>query len=204
MAIFPIQFPPIAPASEWLRIQNKQSNQTAQFTGKTTVIQNYSAWTLDFAFGRMDVARAQIVASWTDQLQGSFGTFTYVPSSGVYPVLVPLTLSTPGYVTTNEVTVAGWNAISPTGLRVGQYITIGSQLLRIAATSLAADSSGHATIEFYPALRSDFGAGSTVETETPFGVFRLVNDSSNNSGSGFQLDPDFVPEFSTMSAAEDI
>jgi hypothetical protein len=184
--------------SETLLIKSNQSNQASPYTGRQTVIQYFASWTLSVNWSRMALDRAEALAAWMDSLQGAYGSFYYTPAFSVYNVGVELSLKSSAFPTTNVASIGGWAAGAPTKLRVGQYISIDTQLLRVAATPLTADSNGKATIEFNPPLRSDFAVGTGVETAFPRGIFRL--DQSN--GSGYQLDPDRTPEFTTMNAIE--
>jgi hypothetical protein len=198
MAIYPLQQIPIAPMSETLRIVNKQSNQASPYSGRQTIIQFYASWTLSINWARMGLDKAEPLAAWLDSLQGAYGSFYYTPVFSVYDVGVELSLASDTYATSNVASISGWAANAPTKLRVGQYISIDKQLLRIAATPLAADSTGKATVEFNPPLRASYGTGTTVVTAYPRGVFRL----DQRDGSGFQLDPDRIPEFTTLNAIE--
>jgi hypothetical protein len=198
MASYPLQQIPVVPSSEWLRIVNKQSNQSSQYSGSQTIIQFFASWTLAINWPRMSVAEAEVLTAWLDSLQGSYGSFYYTPCRSVYPNANTLTLASAAFPSTQTVQLVGWTASAATNLRVGQYIQLGTQLVRIAATPINADSSGRAVIEFNPPLRANLAAGSAVVTNAPKGIFRL--DQSN--GSGFQLDPDLTPEFDSLTAIE--
>jgi hypothetical protein len=199
MAIYPLQQIPIAPAAERLLIKNTQSNQTSQYSGKQTVIQYYGSWTLEASYPRMGVGEAEVLASWLDQLQGAVGSFKWTPSNGTATVPVELSLSSAAFAGSNTVSIGGFAAGGNTYLRTGNYIQIGTQLFRVAGIPLKADSSGNAVAEFYPGLRSDFPVNTPVITDAPCGVFRL---SSDFAGSGYQIDPDWVPEFDKITAVE--
>ena len=166
-----------------------------------TVVQNYAQWTVELTFPRMSLAKAEAFAAWSDQLRGSYGTFLFVPPHSVSYAGVTTTLATTAYPTTQTINIQGWGGGAATKLRAGQFISIGNQLLRIAAVPINADIQGRATIEFNPPLRAQFNAGTNIETAFPQGVFRMT---STDKGSGFQLDPDRAPEFATISAVEAI
>lgn len=184
--------------SETLLIVNKQSNNPSPYTGRQTVVQFYASWTLSINWPRMEIEKGEILAAWMDSLKGAYGSFYYTPAFSVSDVGVELSLASTTYATANVASIGGWGANAPTRLRVGQYISIGSQLLRIAAAPLSADANGQATIEFNPPMRGNRSAGTTVETAYPKGVFAL----EQSTGSGYQLDPDRKPEFTTMNAIE--
>ena len=202
MATYPIEYPPIVPASEYLRIVSSASTNISSYTGRQVVVRNYAAWTLELNFSRMAISKAEVLAAWLDTLQGSYGTFSYVPTTSVTANANTLTLSSVAYPTTQTISVQGFPASGATGLRVGQYVQVGTQLLRIATAPEKADASGNATIEFNPPLRAQYAAGEPFITAAPKGVFRLDASDTDGMGSGFQVDPDWAPEFTTVKAVE--
>lgn len=177
-----------------------QSNQTSNWTGHNTVILNYAAWVLDISFPRMTISRAAALAAWIDSLRGSYGTFYYSPRFAVQSAGVATNLAQNAFATSQVVQIGGWTTGAPTHLAPGQFIQIGSQLVRIVAAPSVAEPGGTATVEFNPPLRSNLSAGTTVETTNPRGLFRL--DFADGDGSGYQVDPDRLPEFTALRAVE--
>lgn len=96
------------------------------------------------------------------------------------------------------VQLQGWAAGEASTLRLGQYFQIGEQLVVVTEAAIAADAGGKVTVSFAPQLRRNYASGTALNFTTPSGVFRL------NAGSdlGFTIDPDRVPEFSSMTARE--
>lgn len=199
MPTYPINFTSATPSSERLTLVNKQSVQASPYSGATSVVNNYSYWTLELNFPRMSTSRAMAHSAWLDSLNGSTGTFLYTPMEGVVAIPRTLTLAAGAFPMSNIINVAGFQADAATGLMPGQFISIGDQLLRVSVAPAIADAQGRAIVEFNPPLRTGKPTGTTVATNNPRGTFRLM---LGEAGAGYQVDFDRAPEFSTLVAVE--
>lgn len=146
----------------------------------------------------MRIPRAEVIAAWGLSLQGMVGSFRFYPNRTIVSGLTGRTVATKAYATNNAVSVTGWAAGALSTLRVGQWLTIGAQLLRITEAAAVADTDGRVTVRFEPALRADFATGTAVEFARPFGVFRLATTDSP----AYTLDPDRIADFGTIEARE--
>jgi hypothetical protein len=155
---------------------------------------------LDFSFPRMTPLRAAALSAWIDSLRGSFGTFYYTPVSAISPAGVPTYLIQNAFATSQTVQIGGFSTGAATHLYPGQHIQIGEQLVRVTVAPTNAEPGGSATIEFNPPLRKGLTTGTVVETAVPRGIFRL--EFADGDGSGYQIDPDRIPEFSALRAVE--
>ncbi|MGC5796949.1 hypothetical protein [Sphingomonas sp. NFX23] len=126
------------------------------------------------------------------------GTFRYYPNQTVRSALTGRTLAQPGYPYNRAVQIGGYAASSLSTIRVGQWFTVGTQLLRVTEAAALADSNGRVTVSFEPELRVLYAAGTAVEFVNPFGVFRLATPNSPT----YTLDPDRAPDFGTIQAIE--
>lgn len=151
-----------------------------------------------WSWPRMRIPRAEVIAAWGLSLQGMIGSFRYYPNRTVVSALVGRTVATKAFATNNAVSVGGWVAGALSTLRIGQWLTIGTQLLRITEAAAVADENGRVTVTFEPALRADVAAGVAVEFVRPFGVFRLASTDSP----AYTLDPDRAADFGSIEARE--
>lgn len=199
MPSYPINFTPVSPSSERLTLVNKQSVQASPYSGATSIVNNYSYWALEINFPRMSATRAMAHSAWLDSLNGSTGTFLYTPNAGIVPNSRALSLSAASFPMANIVSIGGFDANAPTGLLPGQFVSIGDQLLRLSIAPATANAQGSAIVEFNPGLGAGKPIGTTVNTSNPRGIFRLM---MGEAGTGYQVDFDRAPEFSTLVAVE--
>ena len=157
-------------------------------------------WTLETTWPRMTHQQAQIIQAWINSLKGQVGTFRYSPRSSVNRALTRVTLALAAYGYAETAKMGGWTANGATGLSVGQFLSVGDQLLQITAAPVFADANGQVLIEFDPMLRRTFNAGTSVDFTSPSGVFRPISPE----GPAFTLDLDRQPEFSSLQAKEAI
>lgn len=146
----------------------------------------------------MSLVEAEGCAAWLDSLAGQVGTFYYQPRQSIQSYLTGRVLAAAGAPYQSAISVAGWGAGTASGLRQGQYLSIGDQLLRIVAAPANADGSGRCTIEIQPSLRLTYTINTSVNFISPKGKFRLAT----SDGFGFMLDPDRLPEFPSIPAVE--
>jgi len=196
---YPVNFTPATPSSERLTLVNKQSVQASPYSGATSVVNNYSYWALELNFPRMSQTKAMAHSAWLDSLNGSTGTFYYSPNTGVVAIPRTLTLAAGAFPMSNIVSIAGFAANAPTGLLPGQFVSIADQLVRLSVVAATADGQGRAVVEFNPPLGAGKPVGTSVNTSNPRGIFRLM---MAESGTGYQVDFDRAPEFSTLVAVE--
>ena len=173
-----------------------ESPHTFAFQAVNTAAQ----WTLEVTWPRMTHQQAQVIQAWINSLKGQVGTFRYSPRSSVNRALTGVTLALAAYGYAETAKMGGWPANGATGLSVGQFFSVGDQLLQITAAPVFADANGQVLIEFEPMLRRTFNSGTSVNFTTPSGVFRLITPE----GPAFTLDPDRQPEFPSLQAKEAI
>lgn len=159
-----------------------------------------SQWVLEVAWPRMTHPQAQVVQGWINSLQGQVGTFRYSPRSSVNNPLTGRTLTSAAYGYSTTTRLSGWAAAGASGLSVGQFFSLGSQLLQITAAPAVADANGQVLVEFVPMLRGTFTAGTAINFANPSGEFRMTSAE----GPAFTLDTDKKPEFPTLMAKEAI
>ena len=198
MATYPLAWVGKAPSSEKLSLTFRQGAMQSPFTLQQQVVNTASQWKLQFTWPRMTFPQAEVCNAWLDSLRGMVGTFYYQPQAAYTSNVTGITLSAAGYAYNNAVSGSGWAAGGASGLRLGQYLQIDDQLLRITTAPANADASGHCTIEFEPALRTDFAAGTAINFTDPHGKFRLATAD----GYSFSLDSDRLPTFETIVALE--
>lgn len=155
-------------------------------------------WQLTWTWPPVSHAQAETLSAWLLSLKGQTGSFRYSPRQRYAYATTGLTLALPGYAFNDTISVKGWGAGAPTGLRAGQYFTIGTQLLRIVQAAAFADGAGAATIVFESFLRQTIAANTAVNFTAPFGVFRLAT----SDGLDPTLTPDRILEFGPINARE--
>lgn len=155
-------------------------------------------WALEWKWPAISFANAEQLDAWLLSLKGQAGSFRYSPRGSRGYATTGTSLALPGYAYNDTISVKGWTANAATGLRLGQWMTIGTQLLRIIEASAFANASGAATITVAPFLRSTFAAGTAVNFTAPYGVFSLATPE----GHGYTLTPDRLCEFGSIQARE--
>lgn len=200
MATYPLSFPAKAVAREKLQLNYRQAAMESPHTFAFQAVNTASQWVLEVTWPRMTHPQAQVIQGWINSLQGQVGTFRYSPRSSVNNALVGRTLTSAAYGYATTARMSGWGAAGASGLSVGQYFSLGSQLLQITAAPVNADANGQVLIEFAPMLRSNFAAGAQVNFASPSGIFRMTSAE----GPAFTLDTDKKPEFPSLMAKEAI
>lgn len=198
--LYPIAFPPKSPATERLTLNRRQSATESTWTFAQQTVQTASQWMLEWTWPQMTFAKAEALAAWIQGLKGQVGTFRYAPRQAGTFTNGNTTLALKAFAYNDTISVGGFGASASTGLRLGQFLQIGDQLLQIVSAPVNADVNGAATISFEPELRRDFAAGTAVNLVNPAGLFRLAA----SGGMGFTLDPDRLPTFGTLQAREAI
>lgn len=146
----------------------------------------------------MTHAKAERIDAWLQSLKGQIGTFRFTPRQTIKYALTGLSLAIRGYAYNDTVSVKGFAPGTATGLRLGQYFTIGEQLLQIVEAGAVADANGAVTVSFEPALRANYDAGALVNFATPTGLFKLASAD----GVAYTLTPDRAPDFGMIQARE--
>ena len=185
---------------ERLTLNYRQSKSESPHTYAAQYVNTAAQWNLEFTWPRMSHQNAELIASWLESLQGEIGTFTYSPRNSVASGLTGRSLAAPAYSYSTTARIGGWAAAGVSGLRRGQYFSIGEQLLRVTSAPANADANGQCLIEFAPMLRKDFAASTAVNFTNPSGRFRLASADTP----GFTLDVDRKPEFPTILCKEAI
>ena len=196
--LYPISFPAVAPATERLTLNHRQSATESTWTFAQQTVHTASQWMLEWTWPQMTFEKAEGVAAWLQSLKGQIGTFRYAPRQSRAYIKGPLTLATNGYAYGDTISILGFASSGATGFRLGQFFQLGDQLLQIVVAPANAAVNGAATISFEPELRRDFAGGTAVNFINPSGLFRLAS----SSGIGFTLDPDKLPIFGTIQARE--
>jgi len=196
--LYPINFPAKAPVTERLALNRRQSGTESPWTYARQTVQTASQWVLEWTWPPMSFLKAEEIDAWLLSLKGQIGSFTYAPRQRYASALTGVTLAQTGYAYNNSVQMSGWAANAETTLRRGQWLQIGTQLLKVIEGPAFADASGQVTISFEPELRVIFAAGTVVNFDNPKGVFAL----GSSDGVTYTLNPDKLPVFGTMSARE--
>lgn len=196
--IYPLTTFPKSPATEKLVLNRRQSRAESPWTYSGSTVDTAAQWSLEWTWPSMSLAKAEACAGWLLSLKGQIGSFRYSPRQHVRSTLVGITLAQPGYAYNDTIRVKGWAANAATGLRVGQWLSIGTQLLRVIEAGAFADAAGATTITVSPFLRATFATGTAVEFVAPAGVFSLATPD----GHGYTLTPDRSPQFGAIQARE--
>jgi hypothetical protein len=200
MANYPLSFPAVSVATERLVLDKRQQAMESPFTYNVKVVHTASRWAVEWSFPRMTLPRAEGIVGWGLSLNGQVGTFRFYPNQTVRSALTGRTLAQPAYPYNRAVRIGGYAASALSTIRVGQWFTIGAQLLRVTEASAIADTAGQITVSFEPELRILYATGEPVEFVKPFGVFRLAASTSPT----YTLDPDRRPDFGTIQAIESV
>jgi hypothetical protein len=161
-------------------------------------VQTSSQWVLEWTWPQMPQAVAEGIAAWLTSLKGQVGTFRYAPRQSAVSPISGIVTRQRAFAYNDTISVSGFSPSAATGLRLGQFFQIGTQLLQIVSAPALADINGAATISFEPELRLDYVANTSVNFSNPRGLFRLASAD----GVGFTLDPDKLPTFGTVQAKE--
>lgn len=198
MAVYPVTFPSfIATNSERLTLNRRQSVTESPWTYAVQTVDTAAQWQLQWSWPRMPLYSAERIAAWGLSLKGQSGSFRFYPRQYASE-LTGHSLAAPGYQYNDTISAGGWVAGAASGLRPGQWFSIGDQLLRLVDAAATADDSGHVTISFEPFLRIVYAPATAINFTSPSGLFRL-NDSN---GLAYTLDPDRLPDFGTIAARE--
>lgn len=181
-------------------MNRRQSKAESPWSYASSVVDTAAQWALEWTWPAMRHADAEAIMAWLLSLKGQAGSFRYSPRGSRASNLTGKTLALPGYAYNDTISVKGWAANQATSLRLGQWLTIGTQLLRIVEAGAFADANGAVTITVSPFLRTTFAAGTEINFTAPYGVFSLATAD----GLGYTLTPDRTPEFGTLQAREAI
>lgn len=189
MATYPLPSIPLTPATEDITLFRKQGIAQSPFSGHSSIINNYAQWSVNLTFPtqKRGSDKAKEMIAWLASLRGSEGSFLYQPSDAGKPVTGKSLLTT-GFADSNAINVAGWVESQALGVGVGDYFSINNQLYLITSAPELA-TSGHATINFEPALRDEVEAGTTVNFETPKVELRWVG---GDGSPGYNNDASFT------------
>jgi hypothetical protein len=143
------------------------SQQAASYGG--------ARWEFDLELPPMPRSLAAAWLAFLDDLEGVFGTFELTPPTEGTPRGTPA--GTPlvkgASQTGRELLTDGWTPSASGVLKKGDWVQIGTQLLRVSA-DVSADGSGEATVRFMPRLRSSPADNAPLVTSNPKGRFRLA------------------------------
>lgn len=179
MTTFPINTPPVTPATEAIGLKNQSVYSVSPFSGaQVTTTLGYTEWHVTLGFAPCSAAQAKAFMAWLDSLQGVRGSFMYQPhGSGV--AITGKTLSAAANATTTTVNVGGWIALQAIALTAGDYVQIGGQFFRITSVPATANGSGVATIAIEPPVRTTIPISTSVNFASPSLELRVVaNDET--------------------------
>lgn len=162
------------------------------------VVNTASMWLVEFSWPPMTLANAEILSAWLLSLKGQVGSFRYAPRQAYASSLTGRTLALPGYAYNDTISAGGWAANAPSTLRVGQFLQVSNQLLRITTANSVADASGRVTISFEPSLRVNVAQGEPVTFVSPKGLFRLAGSETPT----YTLNSDKLAEFGAIQCRE--
>ena len=188
MAIsYPLSHPTTGIAQIELRALNAVAYSRSPFTF-AGVSYEYAGkmWQADVTLPAMARSDAEQWISWLISLKGQKGTFYLGDPAATTPLGSGRDSDT---VTTDGSTAAGSNTIDITSapvsqtdyLKAGDYLQIGTgstrQLFKVLA-DVDTDSSGDATVDVWPDVRSTIATGSAVTMESTKGIFRLASNET--------------------------
>jgi len=141
-------------------------------------------WQADITLPPMKRENAEQWIAWLISLKGQKGTFYLNDPAAVTPLGSARDSDT---VTLNGIATAGDNTIDITSapasqtdyLKAGDYLQVGSLQLFKVLTDVDTDSSGEATVDVWPDVRSTvISSGTSVSFESAKGKFRLASNES--------------------------
>lgn len=159
--------------SWWLESNSKTFR--SEFNGHTQVVRYPgSRWRCSLTFNNLDDASARELEALITSLDGEYGRVRIrsYGRKGRKTTGVPV-VSVANQTGVNLIT-QGWPPSSVV-LRVGDYITVNSELKQIT-DDVSSDPAGNAIVSFAPMLRFSPPAGATIETEAPTGIFKLADN----------------------------
>lgn len=198
MAIYPLNFPTKSVSSERIGLTRRQVAIESPHTYAMQVVNTASMWMAELTWPPMSLANAEILSAWLLSLKGQVGSFRYAPRQSAASTLTGRRLAVVGYAYNDAVSVTGWAAGAASTLRVGQFLQIGNQLLRITTANSFADASGRVTISFEPSLRSTLPLDEPVIFQSPEGLFRLASAETP----AYTLNRDKLAEFGAIQCRE--
>ncbi|MBE5251835.1 hypothetical protein [Mixta mediterraneensis] len=143
------------------------SSQTARFPG--------SRWKCTVEYSVLDENQARKIEAVIAALDGEYGRVRIRDwgRDGKAPAGNPQ-VSDPEQTGTT-LTTSGWTA-NTLVMKAGDYFTVNSELKKVTA-DVTSDASGVAAITFAPMLRSSPDANSPLEVQSPWGIFKLADNS---------------------------
>lgn len=193
---YPVTFPDISPSGLTLRHLTAASISESPYSGHEQVYTyDYQKWALDFSFPPLRRSDASVLTSFLLSLNGRQGTFTYGPSASF-----PIQGNTyqdgavnGGSQTGKSIVTDGWPVNMDTILKAGDYVGINGYLYQIL-TDVDSNSSGQATIDIWPNLRSA-SDNAVISITSPTTTFRLT---SANIEYSIDIAINYGVEFSAM------
>lgn len=190
---YPLGPPPVPVAGQHFLLVPKVTYMESPTSGATaTVTLGYTQWQFTLDFPALSNADGLALMAWINRLQGPMGTFTYQPhGSGL--ALTGKTLSAAANSLTNSINIGGWTANQASGLSLGAFVTIGTQMFQISATPPAnADASGICNVEVVPPVRNTIAQGTACNFATPTVTLRLADAGGGSTGGAISLTPGSV------------
>lgn len=188
MAIsYPVAFPDLGIKSMNIRAMNVVGMSQSPFTGQQQVYKHQGQWwEAEITLPPMKRAEAEQIAAFLLKLNGRYGTFTLGDPANTAPrgVGTGTPLVNGGSQTGNSLLTDGWTTSTTGILKAGDWIQLGSgsaSRLHKVLSDVNSDSSGAASIDIWPNLRSSPSDNAQITVIAPKGVWRLASNDVNYS-----------------------
>jgi hypothetical protein len=188
MAIsYPVAFPDLGIKSMNIRAMNVVGMSQSPFTGQQQVYKHQGQWwEMEVTLPPMKRAEAEQIAAFLLKLNGRYGTFTLGDPANTAPrgVGTGTPLVNGGSQTGNSLLTDGWTTSTTGILKAGDWIQLGSgsaSRLHKVLSDVNSDSSGAASIDIWPNLRSSPSDNAQITVIAPKGVWRLASNDVNYS-----------------------
>ena len=183
MAItYPVQFPTYNIKSVNIRARSIVGISTSPFTGQQQVYQHQGQWwEMEITLPPMKADDAEAIAAFMLKMNGSYGTFLLGDPANRSPrgigtgtPLVNGSGQTGGTLVTD-----GWTPSKTNIMKAGDWIQLGTgtatRLYRVL-NDTDSDSSGNATLDIWPNLRSSPSNNASIIVNSTHGQWRLASN----------------------------
>ncbi|AZF88923.1 hypothetical protein BRET_17 [Escherichia phage BRET] len=162
---------------EW-KLTSNSKEFTSPFTGASQVVSwPGSRWSMSLKFENLDDWESRKLEVLIAKLDGMAGMIKVGDFGrwGRPPFGRPVVKGSNN--TGTELPTRGWDA-SRLVLKEGDYITVNDEL-KLVTEDVWSDAQGLATIKISPLLREMPPDGATIETQNPYGIFRLSSNENS-------------------------
>lgn len=175
-----ISYPLSLPNTNFKRLTMRANTVVAQsrspFTYQSQVYEHNGAmWIAEVTFPLMSRADAEAWTCFLLKLNGPYGTFLLGDPSAKTPQgYASGSPKVNGANQTGKVlNTKGWTPSITNILKAGDYIQISTSLYKVLVDANS-DSSGNATLDIWPRLRTNYSDNTTIVTSNTTGLFRLL------------------------------